>query len=185
VKRALLLNSDWTPLHFISDWRAIRLLMLGRAETVVDFQTGDPSVWSDEAFTSPGPTPDAPLKQVLIPATLRLHRFIHKKWKPPRFRKKVLFNRDGWKCQYCSTKLGWHNITIDHVLPSSRGGTTTWLNCVTSCKPCNRSKADQTPDEAGMRLLKKPAIPSSLHFWDALKTDCWNEGWDVYVPRSE
>lgn len=176
MKRALLLNSDWSPLHFISDWRAVRLLMNGRAEIVTDFETGLPSVWTDAAFTSPS-------QKIQVPATLRLHRFVHKKWKAPRFRKKVLFNRDGWKCQYCGVKLNWGNITIDHVLPSSRGGTTSWLNCVTACKGCNKRKDDRTPEEAGMKLAKKPANPSSLHFWDAMKTDCWHANWDVYVPN--
>jgi 5-methylcytosine-specific restriction endonuclease McrA len=95
----------------------------------------------------------------------------------------VLFNRDNWKCQYCGTKLGWHNITIDHVMPASRGGGTSWLNCVSACRPCNRRKDCKTPDEAGMKLLKKPANPTALHFWDALKTDCWHEDWDTFVPR--
>lgn len=183
MKRALLLNADWTPLHFIPDRRAIRLLLLGRAEVITDFQTGEPSVWDDEAFTSPGLTPDAPLKQFDIPATLRLHRFVHKKWKPPRFRKKVLFNRDNWSCQYCGTKLVWENIEIEHIIPTSRGGQTVWLNCVTACRPCNKRKGNRTPEEAGMKLLKQPTNPSSLHFWDALKTDCWNSGWDSFVPR--
>lgn len=175
MKRALLLNADWTPLHFISDWRAVRLLMNGRAEVVNNFQTGTPSVW-DEAFTSA-------TQKIYIPATLRLHKYVHKKWKPPRFRKKVLFNRDGWKCQYCGTKLGWHNITIEHVMPQARGGPTSWLNCVSACRPCNRRKDCRTPEEAGMKLLKKPANPTALHFWDALKTDCWHPDWDDFVPR--
>lgn len=175
MRRALLLNADWTPLHFISDWRAVRLLMNDRAEVVNNFETGVPSLW-EEAFTSA-------TQSIQVPATLRLRKYVHKKWKAPRFRKKVLFNRDGWKCQYCGVKLQWHNITIDHVMPSSRGGGTTWLNCVTACRPCNRRKDDQTPEEAGMKLLKRPANPSALHFWDALKSDCWHGDWDTFIPR--
>lgn len=182
MRRALLLNADWSPLHFVSDWRAIRLLMNGRGEVVHDFQTGEACVW-DEAFTSPGATPEDPLKVIHIPATLRLRSKVNKKWKAPRFRKKVLFNRDGWKCQYCGDKLGWHNIEIEHVLPSSRGGQTTWLNCVSACKPCNKRKGARTPEEAGMPLLKKPANPTPLHFWDAMKTDCWHSSWDIFIPR--
>lgn len=188
MARALLLNADWTPLHFISDWRAVRLLMPDvhgkiRAEVIHDFQTGEPAFW-DEAFTSPGVTPTAPLKSIPIPATIRLKKFVHKRWKAPRFRKKVLFNRDGWKCQYCNVKLHWHNIEIEHVLPSSRGGGTTWLNCVSACKPCNKRKANHTPEEAGMPLLKKPAVPTPLHFWDALKSDSWHPSWDTFIPRN-
>lgn len=188
MPRALLLNADWTPLHFVNDWRAVRLLMPDvhgkiRAEVVYDFQTGEPAVWN-EGFTSPGATPDAPLKSIPIPATLRLKKFVRKKWKAPRFRKRVLFNRDGWKCQYCGEKVGLHNVEVEHVMPQSRRGPTSWLNCVTSCHTCNKRKANRTPEEAGMPLLKAPVIPTPLHFWDALKTDCWHPSWDIYVPRS-
>jgi 5-methylcytosine-specific restriction endonuclease McrA len=188
VPRALLLNADWTPMHFVSDWRAVRLLMPDihgkiRAEVVHDFTTGEAAFW-EEAFTSPGATPDAPLKSLQIPATLRLRKYVHKRWKAPRFRKKVLFNRDGWKCQYCATKLGWHNIEIEHVMPSSRGGATSWLNCVSACKSCNKRKANKTPEEAGMLLLKKPSVPTPLHFWDALKSDSWHSSWNTFIPRN-
>jgi 5-methylcytosine-specific restriction endonuclease McrA len=181
VFRALLLNADWTPLHFITDWRAVRLLMPDvngkiRAEVVNDFQTGEPAYW-DEAFVSPNAS-------VMVPATLRLRKFVHKKWKSPKFRKKVLFNRDGWKCQYCGTKLHWHNIEIEHIMPSSRGGPTSWLNCVAACKPCNKKKANHTPEEAGMTLIRKPALPTSLHFWDAAKSDCWHDSWATFIPQS-
>jgi 5-methylcytosine-specific restriction endonuclease McrA len=175
VKRALLLNADWSPLHFVSDVDAIIMFYKGRVEVVPNTTTGKPSQW-DETFNSPSTS-------IHVPATMRLLKRVNKRWKPPRFRKKVLFNRDGWKCQYCGTKLGWHNITIDHVMPQSRGGDTTWLNCVTSCRPCNRCKDNKTPEEAGMKLLKRPENPTSLHFWDALRTDCWHCDWDVYIPR--
>lgn len=176
MRRALLLNADWTPMHFISDWRAVRLVMNGRCEVVNDFETGEPALW-DESFTSPG-------HSVRIPATLRLKRFVHKRWKPPRFRKKVLFNRDDWSCQYCGKKLAWTNIEVEHVLPSSRGGLTSWLNCVAACKPCNKRKADQTPEEAGMLLLRKPAVPTALHFWDAVKSDSWHHSWNPFIPKN-
>lgn len=176
MKRALLLNADYTPLHFISDMDAITLFYKGRAEVIIG-ASGVPSEW-DEAFNSPSTT-------IKIPATMRLLKRINKKWKQPRFRKKVLFNRDGWMCQYCKTKLKWDSVTIDHVWPSSRGGQTNWTNCVASCKPCNRRKADRTPEEAGMKLQQKPVTPTSLHFWDAMKSDVWHEDWQMFLPNGE
>lgn len=174
MKRALLLNADWVPLHFISDWRAIRLVLKGRAE-IISVSDG-PSVW-DETF-------DTVSQRIPIPATLRLMERVNKKWKPPRFRKKVLFNRDNWCCQFCGVKLRWDNVTIDHVMPRSRGGQTTWLNCVTACRPCNRRKDDQTPDEANMKLHKQPSLPTTLHFWDASKSSVWHADWDQLLPTS-
>lgn len=174
MKRALLLNSDFTPLHFISDFDAITLYYKGRAE-IISGVDGSPSVW-DETFSSPSTS-------IQVPATMRLLKRVHKKWRQPRFRKKVLFNRDGWKCQFCSLKLNWETVTIDHVVPSSRGGGTSWSNCVTACKSCNKRKSNRTPDEAGMRLLSRPEPPSSLHFWDVMKSDVWHDDWAIYLPK--
>lgn len=174
MKRALLLNADYSPLHFVSDFDAITLFYKGRAE-VIHGMDGKLSEW-DETFNSPS-------TKIRVPATMRLLKRVNKRWKPPRFRKKVLFNRDGWKCQFCSVKLNWENITIDHVMPSSRGGGTTWMNCVAACKPCNKRKANKTPEEAGMRLLTKPAYPSALHFWDALRSDAWHPDWAMFINK--
>ena len=173
MTRALLLNADYSPLHFVSDIDAITLFYKGRA-VVIEGMDGKPSEW-DETFSSPSTS-------IRVPATMRLIKRINKKWKTPRFRKKVLFNRDNWMCQFCAIKLNWESITIDHVMPSSRGGQTTWLNCVAYCKPCNRMKANKTPDEAGMKLLNRPAMPSSLHFWDTHKSSANHPDWACYLP---
>ena len=177
MTRVLLLNSDYTPLHFLCDTDAITLFYKGRAEVVLSFETGEASEW-DEVWSSPSTS-------IRIPATMRLKKYVHKKWKPPRFRKRVLFNRDGWKCQYCNCKLNYSTIEIEHVLPSSRGGKTSWLNCVSACKPCNKKKKNMTPDEAGMPLLRKPSIPTPLHFWDATKSDGWHADWGSFLARVE
>lgn len=179
MTRALLLNATYEPLHFTSDTRAIILLLKGRAE-VVSVDGGMLSMW-DEYFTSPGPVPGSDLKKVQVPATIRLLKRVHKKWKAPKFQKRVLFNRDKWCCQYCNVQLRWETITIDHVLPSSRGGLTTWKNCASACKPCNKKKANMTPEEAGMRLLKVPADPSVLHFWDSTNKENWHPHWQIFL----
>lgn len=181
MTRALLLNADWGPLHFISDVRALVLVIKGRAEIVSVNDEGTPSLWADQSWTSAGPVLNAnPIKHEL-PATIRLLNQVHKKWKAPRFRKKVLFNRDNWRCQYCSKKLHWESITIDHVMPSSRGGKTEWTNCVACCKSCNRRKDDRTPEEAGMFLMKRPTVPNSMHFWDAMRSSANHPDWRVFI----
>lgn len=183
MTRALLLNADWSPLHFISDSRAIVLVYKGRAEVINVSEDGQPSLWMTQQFTSAGPVLGAAPIEHDVPATIRLLNQVKKKWKAPRFRKKVLFNRDGWKCQYCARQLSWDSTTIDHVHPSSRGGPTTWLNCVTACHPCNKRKANKTPDEAGMKLMKAPTLPTSLHFWDAMKSNVTHPDWDIFLSN--
>ena len=174
MKRALLLNSDYTPLHFLSAEDAIILFYKGRAEVVDSYTTGTPSEW-DEVYNSPSTS-------IHVPATMRLKRYVHKKWKAPRFRKSVLFNRDGWRCQYCGAKLNYHTVEVEHVVPHSRGGNTSWLNCVAACRPCNKRKGSMTPEEAGMPLLRKPTVPTPLHFWDVARSDSWHADWDQFLP---
>jgi len=173
MKRALLLNANYEPLHFVSDRDAIVLYYRGSAEIVSN--DGVLSQW-EETFNSPSTI-------IKIPATLRLLKHFRRKWKRPRFQKKVLFNRDNWQCQYCSTKLNSNSVTIDHICPSSRGGETTWINCVTSCKQCNRRKSNKTLVEADMKLLKQPEMPTPAHFWDTQKSSAWHEDWDFWISR--
>lgn len=72
----------------------------------------------------------------------------------------ILYGRDRYLCAYCGLEFTLRNLTIDHVLPRSRGGKNTWMNTVTACKPCNVKKADRTPEEAGMQLLYRPYSPT-------------------------
>ena len=75
------------------------------------------------------------------------------------FSRRNLYKRDNLTCQYCGCQPGPANLTIDHVMPRSRGGLTTWENCVLCCVPCNSKKADKTPKEANMKLAKVPKKP--------------------------
>ena len=177
MKRVLLLNSSWEALNFISEERAMRLLLKDRAEVINNMQ-GKRSIWQGTFFTTP-------TVKIEVPATLRLLTRVNRRWKPPRFRKKVLFNRDGWQCQDCGLKLLWNTATLDHVMPSSRGGPTSWSNCAASCKPCNKKKANRTPEEAGMKLTNVPRAPSALHFWDISKSSVFHPDWEMFIEPSQ
>lgn len=166
--RVLLLNSDWSPLNFVSITRALSLVMKGRAE-VICLSEG-PSFW-DLVYSTPSDT-------YKIPATLRLVQRVNRKYLAPRFRKHVLFNRDGWSCQYCGTKLDWHSVTVDHIVPRSKGGGTSWKNCVAACKRCNMKKGNRALSETGMQLRKQPLEPKVIHFWEFRKTT-WHPDWSL------
>ena len=75
------------------------------------------------------------------------------------FSRRNLFKRDRYTCQYCGKQPGRDELTIDHVLPRSRGGSSTWLNCVLACLACNTRKGNRTPADAGMRLRGTPTEP--------------------------
>jgi hypothetical protein len=74
----------------------------------------------------------------------------------------VLYARDRFLCAYCGSVFSYEFLTIDHVLPKSRGGKNTWVNCVTACKSCNHKKKNRTPEEAKMHLIYVPYAPT-LH----------------------
>lgn len=78
-------------------------------------------------------------------------------------------------CAYCGRKTS--ELTLDHVLPRSRGGQSTWENLVSACQPCNHRKSDRTPEEAGMKLLRKPARPSQGVWLDILEV---SQEWRMY-----
>lgn len=73
-----------------------------------------------------------------------------------------IFKRDKFQCQYCGRICHRDELNLDHVVPESRGGPKSWPNIVTSCKHCNTLKADRTPAEAGMRLIRKPTMPKPV-----------------------
>jgi 5-methylcytosine-specific restriction endonuclease McrA len=175
MKSSLLLNADYTPLHFVSNVRAFALVFKGRAE-ILDMD-GKPSVWSEDIVRTPTASYN-------LPATIRLLKRVNVRWHPPKFRKSAVFSRDNWQCQYCRADLYRSNMTIDHVFPRSRGGETSWKNCVASCKNCNRRKANKTPSEAEMPLLKVPVEPTPVHFWSMNKCSAsWHEDWAIFIPR--
>ena len=89
---------------------------------------------------------------------IRLKRFVRGPFRQRvAFNRKNVFRRDDHHCQYCARQA--NDLTLDHVLPRSRGGPTSWENVVACCKSCNAKKRDRTPEEANMRLLRKPYAP--------------------------
>ncbi len=137
----LVLNAGYEPLHRVTVRHAIK--MLHREVAVVE---------ESRAGLTFGPYP--------FPTVLRLIRYVAMKWRyatggAPLCTKDGVKRRDK-VCAYC----GGPAETVDHVLPKSRGGASTWTNLVAACSPCNHAKANRTPDEAGMRLQVQPYVPA-------------------------
>jgi 5-methylcytosine-specific restriction endonuclease McrA len=96
-----------------------------------------------------------------VPSVIRLKQFVNMPYRTVMLSRQNIFKRDGHKCLYCnSTK----DLTLDHVLPKSRGGKTTWTNLATACRRCNASKGDSLPKEIGMQLSHEPFKPSFVMF---------------------
>lgn len=97
-----------------------------------------------------------------LPAVIRLKSLKVTMKSDVKFSRINVYTRDGFRCQYCRKKCSMKGLNYDHVIPRSKGGKTVWDNIVTSCHPCNLFKDCRTPEQAGMRLLKKPVKPKSL-----------------------
>ena len=143
--QTLVLSQGFEPVKIVSWQRAITLLFLGKAEVIEEYD-------HDIKTTS---------LVIKIPAVVRLLGAFRRHKKPVKFSRINIYGRDKFTCQYCGVKKKIGELTYDHILPRSRGGKTTWLNIATCCQDCNRRKADRTPDQAGMRLLKTPVQPTA------------------------
>jgi len=147
VGRVLVLNATYEPLNVVSMRRAVILLIKEKAEIVEAA-----GAWlRSEQMALP------------IPLVIRLVYYVRipRHFALPLSRRTVLA-RDQYTCQYCDGVPGKANLTIDHIVPRSRGGETAWENVVTACGPCNRRKGDRTPEEANMPLRRQPRRPRYL-----------------------
>lgn len=143
--RALLLDRAYRPVLALS-WRRALLLELGGRVEVLEY-------YSRRVRT---PSRDFPL-----PAVLRAPMRVDPAPGRVALTRRNVMLRDGHSCVYCGASAGV-KLTIDHVVPRSRGGRSTWDNVVTACGPCNRRKGDRTPEELGIRLQRRPAPPTAL-----------------------
>lgn len=148
MEQVLLLNQDYTFLGTVNWKRALSLVMKGKAEVV---KYTDRTVCNAENTVS-----------LRVPKILKLLYFIQKVYKSHMtYNRRVVFMRDAYECGYCGAK---DRLTIDHVLPKSRGGKTSFENTVTSCWTCNNKKGDKTPVEAKMKMSKKLYSPTIMEY---------------------
>lgn len=96
-----------------------------------------------------------------MPSVIRLNRYVNAPYKGVNLTRQNVFKRDNFECQYCGKKK---DLTLDHVIPSSKGGTHSWNNLVTACKKCNAKKGDYAPEQIDMSLRHKPFRPTYALF---------------------
>jgi 5-methylcytosine-specific restriction endonuclease McrA len=148
MNQCILLNADYTFLNLV-DWkRALRLLANGKVEIVK---------------ASVNTVRNASGLEIRLPAVMRLIKLIRTIYRAGvAFTKRNVLVRDGFRCAYCGDRRD--RLSIDHIIPKSRGGKTTFENCVAACKSCNLKKGGRTPSEAGMYLKCKPVQPTISEF---------------------
>ena len=160
MKNVLLLDASYRPIEQISWQKAMTLFFQDKIEVIREYE----DVWIS-----------SPSKKFKLPSVIRLVSYIFKLPWSVKLTRSNIFIRDNGRCQYCDKKLSKSRFTIDHVMPRSKGGDSSWENLVCSCSRCNTKKGDKTLKELGIKLKKTPCRPKNNIFM-ALKEEspeCW------------
>ena len=162
----LVLNATYEPIHVCAVRRALILLVKGVAATE---EAGEGSVRS-------------PSQSLEVPSVIRLLEYRRIPRQMRAISRKNILIRDQYTCQYCKKRFGPGELTLDHVVPRSRGGSNTWENLVACCLRCNNRKGDRLPTEASMSLHRPPK-PFSLHTSRSLMRQMGDqqEDWRKYL----
>lgn len=189
-RKCLVLNKTWTPIGTVSLRRAMTMLFSYHSSgepkaRIIDPTTYQAFTWEDWSKLRPELTDDvirSARVHFRVPEVIVLTGY-DKLPKPKlHFSRRTLFKRDGNKCQYCGKKPGSEELTIDHVLPRAQGGETSWENCVLACVGCNSKKANRTPEQARMELIRKPEKPKvQLFRFDSIRPV---KSWEAFLGQA-
>lgn len=145
-RKVLLLNQGYEPIATVTWQHAICLYFRGRGHIIEEYPD-----WQVRSATA----------AFKVPAVLRLDRYTRSATRNVKFCRENVYIRDDSRCQYCGKYFAMKHLTLDHVIPRSKGGRTSWENIVAACTKCNNAKADRSLHEAGMKLLNEPVVPNS------------------------
>jgi hypothetical protein len=169
MQNCVLLNGDYSFLNIINWKKAVRLCFQGKSEILKA---------SDQALR--GGDGSIVMHCPLVIRLIKVVRMVFKNRVP--YTKKNVMTRDNFRCMYCGSKS--KKLTIDHVIPVSRGGKTNFENCVAACRECNRYKDNKKPSEAGMYLRSQPYAPTISEFFmkkcKQLKIDDYLKELEIY-----
>lgn len=152
--QTLVLSCGFQPLGSISWKRAVTMIFSDKANSVEEYPV---NIRSQN-------------KKIKCPSVIALKMPTPFKRSMVTFSRNNIFARDKMVCQYCHNKFPKHELTLDHVVPQSRGGKTNWTNIVTACLSCNSKKSDKSLIQSGFRLLNEPVKPESINW--IFKFDC-------------
>lgn len=182
----LVLNRNWQAIHAKSPSEAVSMMYSGNA-TGLDIQGIDrmiPYKWEDWIALTYDEKSDYITTvngKIKIPKVIILCHFDKVPVKRPKFSLSAVWNRDNNTCQYTGKTLSKNEGNIDHIIPRSRGGKTTWSNCVLAHKDVNAVKANRTPDEAGLKLIKSPSVPKQLPITFYIKNKHNVKEWEIFL----
>lgn len=166
ARKVLVLNADFRALAVCTVNKAFLLVYLEKAEVINK---------AENAFLR------TVNKTFAMPSVIRLTNYVNVPYRGVMLSRQNIFKRDNGACVYCGTTK---NLTLDHVIPRSRGGKTDWTNLVTACKSCNSKKGDLTPEEANMPLPYNPFKPSFIVFLREF-SGIGDESWQPFLTNKK
>lgn len=184
----LVLNKNWNPIQTTSVREAVGLVAKGSAWVLEPhtYERHDLLSWNDVSRAK-NEFEDARIRSQYLalvpPEVIVLTGYQGLGERAVVFSRRNLFKRDRYTCQYCGCQPGPQELTVDHIFPKSRGGKSTWENCILACVACNKKKANRTPAEAGMTMRKVPKKPS----WKTLAQvhpKQRRESWEQFLGRA-
>lgn len=157
----LVLNRSWVAVTTTTVRQAMTLVCRNAARVIQPdtCETYDFRSWADLRVRAGEPCIRTVQLKIRVPEIIVLTANDDLPRRTVPFSRRNLYRRDGYRCQYCGKSKSTSELSIDHVMPRSRGGRTTWDNCVLSCIPCNVRKGSRTLAEAGMSLCAPPTRP--------------------------
>ncbi|MCA9065923.1 MAG: HNH endonuclease [Planctomycetaceae bacterium] len=175
----LVLNRSWQPVAVSTVARAL-IKVWNESARIVDPVSFQQYSWQDWAELEP-PEGDPVIRtqwmELRVPEVITLTHYDRLPVKVVAFSRRNVFKRDNHTCQYCGRRPGSEELTIDHVIPRSHGGVSSWSNCVLACIECNTFKANRTPEQAGMPLRKSPVRPAwnPLYVPQGVRIESWSK----------
>ena len=189
----LVLNRSYMAVHVATVRRAFVLLYRATAEVIHieegQFASYDFHTWCELSVLHDSESRDSDdwvhcvNFAIQVPRVIRLTRFDRSPRQTLRFNRRNLLARDNYRCQYCGLNFSMNQLSLDHVLPRSRGGEASWENVVCSCVNCNTRKGGRTPREARMKLISKPVKPRLNPLLCLKLTNPKYSSWKAFLPR--
>ncbi|MHB1680044.1 MAG: HNH endonuclease [bacterium] len=178
----LVLNKSFLPVHITSLKRALILLYQGVAKAVDEnYRTFAFDLWKDIAVLDKTQSIGLVNKFIRVPRVILLINYDKVPKRYIKFSRANIFLRDKNKCQYCGKEFKKNDLNLDHVIPRAYGGISSWENIVCSCIKCNRIKGGRTPEEAGMKLTRKPKKPEWSPYYHISLTNILHKEWMPFL----
>lgn len=181
----LILNKYWIPINTTTPKHSFALMFSDNAKAIlIEEDKVVPLDWNDWVNVNPSEK-DRKIKTVRgyikIPSIIVLNYYDKIPRQTIKFTQKSLWERDNFTCQYTGKKVNKTNGNIDHIIPKAQGGKTSWENCVIAHKEINAIKADRTPEQAGLKLLKKPSAPKLMPVSFYIRNKEEIEDWNLFL----